>query len=371
MVNKSLFAAVAIITGTMMGAGFLGIPYVVSKSGLIPGIILLVCIGLFMMFMKLLLGEVALRTKGTHQLAGYAEKYLGKTGMIIMFLATILGIYSALVAYLIGEGDSLSYFIFGNFGYSFYISLAFWVVLSVLSFIGLRALKSYEKIGFVIAIVFIIAIAIVFGRNITPSNLIHFDLTNLFMPFGVILFSFLAFSAMPEVERVLAGRENLMKKAIIYGSMIPLAVYILFTTVMVGAFDSNIAQIATLSLGRFFSILGIITMFTAFFSALIAMRDMFRFDFKFGRFFGWLLATTVPLVLFLLIHFFQLFSFIQILSFAGVISGGVTGFLILLMNHQAKKHGERKPEYKMPLSWLMIVIFAIILLTAVVLEIIL
>ncbi len=36
--KKKLFQAIATLTGTVIGAGFLGIPYVMSKSGFLIGL---------------------------------------------------------------------------------------------------------------------------------------------------------------------------------------------------------------------------------------------------------------------------------------------------------------------------------------------
>jgi len=340
--NSKFISALAVLIGTMIGAGFLGIPYVVSKSGFMPGMIYLILIAAFILIIKLYLGEVSLRTKGNHQLTGYAERYLGKTGKFLMFLAMIFGIYGALLAYMIAEGESLSYVFFGNLDYAFAFSIGFWMLLAFLSYIGLKALKKYDKIAMIIVWILIISIVIFFTKDVKPANLTYIG-NNLFAPFGVILFSFLAFSAMPEVERILIGREDLMKKVIIYSTLITAVVYMLFTFIVVGIHGTNVSEIATLNLGRFFSILGIFTMFTAFFSSSIAIRDMYRFDFQLGRFFGWLMAIIIPLILFLVASYFNILSFIEVLGFAGIVSGGLTGILILLMNRKAKKEGNRKP----------------------------
>ena len=369
--KSKFFPALAVLVGTTIGAGFLGIPYVVSKSGFLPGLAYLLFVTVFMLFVKFYLGEVILRTNGNHQLTGYAERYLGKTGKYMMFFAMIFGIYSGLIAYLIGEGKSLSYIFFADTGLSFYFSILFWLIMSGLTFVGLKALKKYEKIAMVIVIAFIVLILIFFAKGIKMENLSYINTSNLFMPFGVVLFSLLAFSAMPEVKRILIGQEKLMKKVIFFGMMIPFLVYVIFMLVVVGNLGENVPEIATLALGRFFSLLGVLTMFTAFFALTLALRDMFRFDFHLGRFRGWILAISVPLAFFLLIYFFKLASFVQLLSIAGVISGGLTGILILFMNLKAKKEGHRKPEYSLPISWLSILIMSLIFITAVILEFVL
>ncbi|PIN77886.1 hypothetical protein COV15_01165 [Candidatus Woesearchaeota archaeon CG10_big_fil_rev_8_21_14_0_10_34_12] len=367
MKNK-FFPALAVLVGTTIGAGFLGIPYVVSKAGFPIGFAYLVLVFAFMLLIKFYLGEVVLRTKGNHQLSGYAQIYLGKTGKYLMFFAMIFGIYSALIAYLIGEGQSLSYVFFGNLNYSLYFSLVFWIVMTVFTYIGLRALKRYELAAMIIVFSILALILVFFFGKINISNLGYVHIRNMFAPFGVILFSFLAFSAMPEVRRVLSGQEKLMKKTIFFGVFIPLLVYSLFSIIIVGVFGKNVPEISTLVLGRGFSILGVVTMFTAFFALSIAIRDMFRFDFKLGRFRGWLLCSFTPLILFLVIYFFKLVSFIQILSIAGVISGGLTGILTLLMNIRAKQLGKRNPEYSVGINWGIILVMSAVFILAVVLE---
>ena len=65
------------LIGGIVGAGVLGIPYTIAKAGFLYGFILIVVLGLVFLTINLFLGEVILRTKGNHQLTGYATKYLG------------------------------------------------------------------------------------------------------------------------------------------------------------------------------------------------------------------------------------------------------------------------------------------------------
>ena len=106
MTNK-LYAAVATMVGYIIGAGMLGIPFAVARSGFLTGLITIIGLGIGVMFLNLYLGEIILRTKGEHQLTGYAEKYLGNTGKILMIFVMIFGVYGALVAYILKEGQFL------------------------------------------------------------------------------------------------------------------------------------------------------------------------------------------------------------------------------------------------------------------------
>src|SRR3990167_6849935 len=139
MLDKKFFSTAFTLTGTTVGAGILGLPYVFSKSGFF--------LGLFILFINLCLGEISLRTKKIHQLPGYAEKYLGKNAERIMFFSVVFGIYSALLAYMIGEGQSLSKLFFGHLEYSFYFAIAFWLFMTIFLREGLKGLKKVALYG--------------------------------------------------------------------------------------------------------------------------------------------------------------------------------------------------------------------------------
>jgi tyrosine-specific transport protein len=106
--KKQVLEAIATLIGVTVGAGIMGIPYVISKSGLMIGAAHILVIGFLMLFVNLFLTEIVLRTKGSHQLTGYAEKYLGRAGKWIMACTMVIGVYGALIAYLIGGGSALS-----------------------------------------------------------------------------------------------------------------------------------------------------------------------------------------------------------------------------------------------------------------------
>jgi tyrosine-specific transport protein len=360
-------SAIAIISGTTIGAGYLGLPYVISKPGFLIGLAYLIILGIVTLFFKLCLGEVILRTSTKQQLAGYAEKYLGKKGKYIMFLSMAIGIYSALIAYLIAEGESLSYLFFGNFNYFLLFSIAFWIILAFVSYIGTEALKRFDKIGLAFVGLFLLILffsSIKFIRSENLSNL-NFSFNNLFLPIGVVLFSFIGFSSIPEARKILYKNEGKLKSSIIIGMIIPLAFYILFTFIIIGRFGQGINEIATLNLARIFSLIAIITIFNSSFSQTIAIRDMFRYDFGLSRFFAWCLACFIPLISFFIINLFQLASFIELLSFSGVVSSGIAIILIFFMKEKANELGDRKPEYSMKSHRILLFLALIILLAGV------
>jgi len=357
------FLAISALIGTIIGAGFLGIPYVVMKSGFSIGLFHLIFLAIVLGIIMLYLGEIVLRTKTNHQLPCYAEKYLGKPGKKLMLAAFTFGIYSAIIAYLIAEGESFSFIFTNSIQYQFIFGIAFWIVLSALSYFGLKALEEADSLGFIIIIILVISIIALKISKIDTSNLTYSNPINFFTPFGVILFAYLGFSVVPEMKRIFGKENNLMKKSIICAQIIAFAIYVIFTIVVLGFAGANTPQLSTLALGKPFILLGMITMFTSYITLSIVLIDTFRFDFHLSKAKSWLITIIIPLIAFIILELTNNASFTTILSVGGVISGGLTAILILFMVKNAKKFGNRTPEYEIPyskiLTWFLILVFII------------
>lgn len=364
------FAAVATFLGTIIGAGILGIPYVVMKAGFGIGVLTMVLVALILLLVYLYLGEIGLRTRENHQLTGYAEMYLGKKGKKMMFLAFAFGIYSALVAYLIGEGESLSFIVYGTTSYAADFAIAFWILLSAISYFGLKALEDGEEIGVMFVVIMILSIILLYSKKIDYSNLSYNNPSLFYLPFGVIMFAFLGFAAIPELERILKLEKHKTKRVIFITMIAVLLIYVIFTAVVVGSQGANTPELATIVLGKPFVLLGIFTMFTAYLALTTALINTFRLDFKKSRAKSWLYTVSVPLIVYLLLNYFDKISFIKVLTLGGIVSGLFLSVLVLLMVKKAKFHGNRKPEYSIPYSKFLTLIIILVLAVGAVLEIV-
>lgn len=350
MTGIQTFRATALLTGTVIGAGVLGIPYVVAKSGFLTGLVTIVFLGLAVLMLQLLLGEIVLRTPGNHQLPGYAEKYLGRWGKYVMVFTLFFGIYGALIAYLIGEGQALSS-LFGLTPLTF--SLIFFAFVSIIVFMGLKAISKSELyfLSVVLLLVLIISAFSLFSGKFDLSNLTTFDPANLLIPFGVVLFAFSGAVAVPEMKEYLTRDRKKLKKAIIIGALIPLITYALFAFVVLGITGTNTTPIATSGLGDvlgdsmliFGNIFAIFAMLTSFLTLALAMKEIYMFDYKIKPMTAWALTMFIPLIIFLS----GVNDFIKVIGITGSLTGGVRGVLIVLMFWKARKYGNRVPEYKM------------------------
>jgi amino acid permease len=371
MKNKymQLFTASSMIAGTCIGAGFLGIPFVASRAGFFVALAYLIIFLGVVLLINLYIGEIILRTKGNHQLAGYANKYLGKKGKFVMLLATKFTIYSAIVAYLIGVGESISFLFFGNVGYYIVIGVLFGGVMSFFVWKGVSSLKFIEKAGVITSLAILFLISIMFFNKIDTANLFVFNSSYALLPFGVILFSMMSFFSIPHAKIILKNNRNLMKKAIIIGTCIPAVFYTIFTLVVVGYMGSETPQIATFALGGIFVFMGIVTMVTSYISLANALKHNYMFDYKISKRKAWFRACIIPIFVFLFIQIFGgLFSFIRVISIGGVVSGGVIGILVLMINKRAEKRGDRHPEFFVPINNWIVRILSFVFILGIFLE---
>ena len=217
--------AVAILMGTVIGAGIFGLPFAFSKSGFLIGVVYL-----FLFFIVLLIGkfcyaELILRTKDDLEMPGYANKYLGKWGKTLITVSLVLGIYAALTAYTIGVGEFLDIILSPLIGGTPFVwSFIFWAFASIVVLIGINVISRLEMFmsAGLIFVVFFIFILTYPHVDINNLKIINFD--NIFFPYGIVLFALGGATAIPLMRKILTKQVKLLKPAIIVGLIIPVLI---------------------------------------------------------------------------------------------------------------------------------------------------
>lgn len=362
----SFFEALAILVGTVIGAGVLGIPYAVAKVGWVVGFIYLICLGILVTGLHLLLGEIVIRTRQPLQIPGLAAKYLGKTGKSWTTFSILFGSYGSLLAYLIGEGAILQ----ALFGWdSFWWAIIFWFAGSWLAFFGLRLVKKFDLILTLVIFTLVLVITFWSVPHLAWPNLFsEVNWTNLFLPYGIILFALQGAAAIPQIEDVLPHQQKRLRQVILVGGVIPIIVYFLFMTAVVGVTGNATTEVATIGLGKLVgqkliiagSLFAFFTMGTCFINTAMAVKRHFEWDYKMDRFNAWLLTIIVPLLLYLM----GARSFINTIGVVGTIFGSLNAIIIILIYWQARQKGDLparrfKIHHALLLSILILLIFVI------------
>lgn len=347
--------AIFTLVGTVIGAGVLGIPFVVSQSGFWTGIFVIFIVGIIMTLMFLYLGEVVLRTKGKHQLPGYAGIYLGEAGRHTMSIATGLSIYGALIAYIVAGGESLRN-LFGGMLPSWGFSIVFFLILGIIIFFDVNVLSGSEIAISSLLIIAVLLISIFSMGYIDISNYSGFDISKFFIPYGVVLFAFLGFVSVPEASEVLAKKKRKLAFSIILGMAIPLVIYLVFAFTIIGLMGPTTRELGTIGIENLIGLKGLIfgnlfllfAISTSFLALGFGLKEYFFYDRRFSNTKSWILACLVPFIAFFLVR--QWSTFTQILSFSGILFGGTQAIVVILMALKAKKHGTRKPEFTLPMN---------------------
>lgn len=368
---KHFFSAIATLIGITIGAGILGIPYAIARCGFLTGVIMILLIGFAVLFMNLYTGEVALRTKGSHQLTGYAYRYYGKFGKYFMTLTMIFYLYGALTAYIIKEGHFLFAVLNPVFGGSEAVySIIFFVIFSMIVYIGLRAIEKSELWMGAVFIIIIIMIFLVSLPHINLENILSLDIDRICAPYGVILFSLFGVAGIPEIREELKGNEKKLKKAIIIGSLIPIFVYILFAFSVVGVTGpattdgaiEGLRYVLGYNMFLLGIVFGILAMATSFITVALALKEVYMFDFKLSKHVSSTIACFVPLIISMVLIFSPIENaFFQVIDISGIFGGSLMAIFLCFVYLKARKHGERKPEYFIKTKFMVYVIMILFL----------
>ena len=362
-----LFKALSIFIGTIIGAGIFGLPYVVAKSGLILGFFYFLVLGGSVLLLHLFLGEALLRTAGQCRLPGLAQKYLGKPGKFFTMVSVVVGLVGALLAFLILGVEFLNILFSSLLDLSrAQFTLIFWLILSYFIFKGIKFIASIEVLT---TLFFFAVMAIILFFSLPKFNSVNINFLNIddaFLPFGVILFSLIGWSAVPAITdflRLPQEREKIKKIMVLTMGIVALF-YLFFVVTVIGVSGQGTSEDALSGLLPFLgqkiiilgALAGLITLADSFLILGLHLKNTFIYDLKLPPGLAVLISCGLPLLLFLL----GLRSFIATLGFVGTVVGAIEGVVIILIFKRAKTMGDRKPEYNLKTpSWLPYLLIAI------------
>jgi len=363
MVNMiRIYQSVATLIGAIVGVGIFGIPYVVSKSGFLIGVVFLFILTLAVLLLHLYYAEIILRTPGRHRFVGYSYKYLGRFGKIIAGIISIVIFYGALLSYIIVGGSFLKIIFDGN---EFMWSIVFFFVCSLLVLFGLEFIAPLEILMSLFLVLVVILVLIIGFPYINYSNLKTIDFSNFFLPYGVIFFSLLGQVAVPEIKEILKDKSHKIKQVIILGTVIPAIIYFLFAFIVVGITGKNTSEEAMEGLSYFFhssyivlvAIFGVLAVASSFLILGINLKKIFWYDYNINKHIAWLLTISVPFLAYVL----NLRDFIKVIGSIGACFCAIQAIILIVIYHKAKRLSKRTPEFSLNLpvflSWSLVIFF--------------
>jgi len=366
---SKLIYPLATLSGTIIGVGLFSLPYLTLKVGFWVILGYFLVLGTLVILVHQFFGELALKTPDFKRLPGFAKFHLGNWGEKVAYISTILGIFGAILAYLIVGGEFLTELLSPILGGgNLFWTIIYFLAGAILIFLGIKAISKIEFLGLIL---FFLALILIFLRGkylINIENLFlvrswELGIKNWFLPYGPILFSLWGANLIPEIEEMLGEKKHLLKKIIPISILIPIFAYLFFVYLILGITGSQTTESALVGLRNFLSpglvslglFFGVLTTFTSFIALGLTLKNVLRYDLKAGKNLAWLITCFSPLILFLI----GVKQFIPIIAFVGATMLGIDGILILLMYQKIK------PERK-----LLVLPLALIFLGGIIYEII-
>ena len=347
-----------------MSVGMYGIPFVFARAGFFLGLLELVILTGVILLIHLLYGEIVLRTRAWHRLPGYAEVYLGKFARRVEIFSYTISISGALSAYVLLGGAFISNIFPAG------ASLWPYLLLGVGAFILFWGVQLNAKVDMALITIVAFLIVLLFFLSlpfINPENLTSIDMSQWFLPYGILMFALAGMAAVPDMVGILESNPRKLRQAIIVGTIIPAILYALFAFAVVGVSGWETSEEAIFGLAMALggpvlflgSIIGMLTTFTSFITLGSVFKSMLHLDVGIPWRAAWFL-TILPPLFFLFLGYT---SYLPLIGFIGGIFIALDGIITLFIYRRAVLHGDRRSEYSLHIPGLVLAILGVLFIT--------
>lgn len=335
--------ALACLIGTVIGAGIFGVPYVLSRTGVLVGVAYGVVITGVMIILNLYYANVVAAVRARHRYPGFAGIILGPWGKRIAGVIGVFGGWLAITAYVILGGTFLHLLLNSHLPLNdVQWSLIFAVVGAGIVGGGLGWVARIEVIMSSVLVAAILALTMRAAPEVMPAYLANFNSNYIFLPYGVLFFALSGVMVIPELEDMIGdGRRRRLRWVIILGTLIPALLTLAFGAVVAGVTGPETTPDALTGLKsvlgdgviRFGAFFGILAIITSFLTYLMNQAEQFRYDYRMPPAVAWALSIGVPLAFFI----FGARNFIDIIGLSGGVIGGLGGILVIMMYVRLKR----------------------------------
>jgi amino acid permease len=340
---KTILFPLSVLCGTIIGVGVFGLPYITSKVGFPIITLYFLILGTLVALIHYFFAEISLKTPDLKRFPGFVEFYFGKSLAKISFFFAILGTLLANLAYLIVGGSFLKELFQPVFDQpeSFWV-LIYFLLGIIFVFFDISLIKQIEFLGL---LGFFLVLFLIFLENFKKINLNYLfpspDFSQIFLPYGAILFSLWGADLIPEVEEMLGNKKELLKRIVPLSILISALIYIFFIYLILGISGEKVSQNSlsglkevlghTLSVSLLL-IFGILATFTSFVALSLNLKKIFWYDLKLHKNFAFFLSSFPALFL----YFLGIKNFISVIGFVGAVTLAINGIFILAIKYKIK-----------------------------------
>ncbi|OOF57300.1 aromatic amino acid transport family protein [Rodentibacter myodis] len=234
MLKNKTFGSALIIAGTTIGAGMLAMPLTSAGMGFGYTVLLLIGLWALLVYSGLLFVEVYQTADQLDDgVATLAEKYFGVPGRILSTLSLLILLYALSAAYITGGGSLLSGLptAFGMEAISLKTAIIiFTAVLGSFVVIGTKGVDGITRLLFIGKLIAFAFVLFMMLPKVTTDHLMALPLDYAFVISAAPIFftSFGFHVIMASVNSYLEGSVEKFRSAILIGTAIPLAAYLVW-----------------------------------------------------------------------------------------------------------------------------------------------
>lgn len=347
--HKKFWRAYGLLAGGVIGVGVFGLPAALVHAGLPVFVLHLVVVSGIAWILQFWFLAVVAATPGRHRLPGYARIHLGPWGFRVTAGANVLGLFGALVAYLIAGGTFLHLLLRFVVEVPLLLGILLYLVPGALLLLwGLRALPALELLILGLFLFILTVLPSLAATHVEFSKVpFSFERSGALLPYGVLLFSFWGLSLIPEMAE-LAGRRKPRSGAagardgastarrVLAASVVTAGVtYLVFAVLVAGITGTATTADALTGLQRTLGdgvvllalLFGILTTFSSYLALGLTLLRTLSVDFHLPGVAAWALTVFVPLALVVL----GVGNLLHVLAFTGAVFLGLEGLAVLAM----------------------------------------
>jgi len=331
-----------LLASLIVGAGMFALPHVFVRAGIIYGFIALLFFAWVSISLNARYAKIIDQNGTNNRFAGYAKKYLGQTGYVSALVFALGGIVFALTVY-IALATSFFSLIFPSFP-GVVGALAFWVIGTIIVFLGTKNASAVSITVFVAMttiIIFFGLFALIQGGIENITTLVLFDYSNLFLPFGPLLFAFSGRAALSSIREGYKEKEYSLKnfqKAIRLGVIIPAIIYVVFVVAVIALSPAGVTPDAVTGLTALpvwglavIGILGLLAILDSYVLLGMEFTGVVSKDVGTPRVASYLLLAIIPIA----IYFLGSSDFLVLVGIAGGVFLAVESIMVILMGQRA------------------------------------
>ena len=231
--HGNVFGGTLLIAGTAIGVGMLALPIATGPGGFFPSAIIYLLCWAFMLCTGLLLLEVCTWMPEDSNLITMASRMLGKPGKIICWFVYLFLFETVMIAHVDGGGSITSELLLGKLG--LIPSMIFYVILfSPVVYLGTKAVDRINIFMFSGVIISYLLFLIVAIKHVDLSRLTAHHWGKIWLAVPILFTSFTYQVIIPTLVTYMKRDFIKVRKTIIYGTTIPLVVYLVWQVLILG-----------------------------------------------------------------------------------------------------------------------------------------